>query len=590
MYTEFKRSDERAKSTTDSMQRVILQVVQQFIQSSYTAASAIEQIRQIKGHLRHFVSAFGRSHLRAVAKLSEFERTIDNGPISMDNYQPFNEYLILRTTASIRSIRLLRALESSLRIMWQKPRARNILIPAFDEHPAQRVETYLRDLHGYLRAISTHASPGPYSSAEGVLQSARLFVARRTIGTMPDARITVSGFNFACTCIRFTQSAAELLDYPFVECILCDSALPTGSSCARGVVLKAQEDIGNEALWVVVDVSAGGSHVSLVLANTNAPSRLSRTSFVSVHVRDVAIRFLSVHYNDTALCHADLYALGIVAPDGGGYIRPDSVYVLASARERFPGFDEDLFRKHGLQGEPYTAPRASQAELSDIARVRHRLPRRGVSTFPFPGNHFVVTASSQARSGQTVDVYQGLGGDHYPIRASTLLEHYRRVGSIDQTIRNQGGQYILFDDADGALTRVMVAPGDAGELDPRDFYEWAGDVRKRAVGTASIHNMDLWPETTSVATATHRGEQHERKNIFHNAELSYPGKEQTVARVAAIIVCDDDLPTGLCLEDRPEVSATLLDLDEISLGVPVDLPWASGDGELDDLLDINDLF
>jgi hypothetical protein len=407
---------------------------------------------------------------------------------------------------------------------------------------------------------------------------------------MPDARITVSGFDFTCTCIRFTQSAAELLDYPFVECILCDSALPTGSSCARGVVLKAQEDIGNEALWVVVDVSAGGSHVSLVLANTNAPSRLSRTSFVSVHVRDVAIRFLSVSYNDNALCHADLYALGIVSLDGGGYIRPDSVYVLASARERFPEFDEDLFRKHGLQGEPYTAPRALQAELSDIAKVRHRMSRRGASAFPFPGNHFVVTASNQAGTGHTVDVYQGLGGDHYPIRASTILQHYRRVGSIDQTIRNQGGQCLLFDNADGVITQVMVAPGDAGQMDPRYFYEWAGSVRERVVGPASIYNVDSWPKTTSVATATHRGEQHERQNIFHNAEMSYPGKEQAVARVAAIIVCDDNLPTGLCLEDRPEVSATLLDLDEISLGVPIDLSWTSGDGELDDLLDINDLF
>ena len=99
------------------MQRFILQVAQYFISSTYTAVSAIEQIRQIKEHLRHFVSAFERSHLRAVAKLAEFGRTIGDGPISMDIYQPLNDYLVLRTTASVRGIRLLRVLENSLRIM-----------------------------------------------------------------------------------------------------------------------------------------------------------------------------------------------------------------------------------------------------------------------------------------------------------------------------------------------------------------------------------------------------------------------------------------------------------------------------------------
>jgi hypothetical protein len=136
----------------------------------------------------------------------------------------------------------------------------------------------------------------------------------------------------------------------------------------------------------------------------------------------------------------------------------------------------------------------------------------------------------------------------------------------------------------------MVAPGDADQLDPKDLYEWAGNVRKRALGPASIHDVDSWPKTASVATATHPGEQHERQDIFHNAEISYPGKELAVARVAALTVCDDALPTGLRLADRPEVSATLLDLDEISLSISGELPWASGDGELDDLLDLNDLF
>ena len=127
------------------------------------------------------------------------------------------------------------------------------------------------------------------------------------------------------------QSAAKLLDCLFVECILCNSMLPTCSFCAQGVVLKAQEDIGNKALWVVVNVSAKGSHVSLVFVNTNAPSQMSQTSFVSMHVQDMVIHFLSVHYNDIVLCHANLYMLTIVAPDGGGYIQPDAVYILASA-------------------------------------------------------------------------------------------------------------------------------------------------------------------------------------------------------------------------------------------------------------------
>ena len=92
-----------------------------------------------------------------------------------------------------------------------------------------------------------------------------------------------------------------------MECIVSNTTLPTGSSYTRGSVLKAQEDLTNRALWVVVSVSAGGSHVSMVLADTDAPSRLSRTSFLGVHIRDVAIRFLTVSFNENPLDHADLY-------------------------------------------------------------------------------------------------------------------------------------------------------------------------------------------------------------------------------------------------------------------------------------------
>ena len=157
VFSDFKEADDRAKKSVDSTKRVILHVAKHYASSRSTVASAIEQIRQIDGHLRYFVNHFERSHARAVAQLARFGRDIGEGPISREVYQPFNEYLILRTTASIRGLKLLRVLESALRIMWQSTDARNILIPAFGEHPAQRVGTILQDLNEYLRAVqATH--------------------------------------------------------------------------------------------------------------------------------------------------------------------------------------------------------------------------------------------------------------------------------------------------------------------------------------------------------------------------------------------------------------------------------------------------
>ena len=590
VFSDFKEADARAKQSVDSTKRVILQVAKHYASSRSTIASAIEQIRRIDGHLRYFVNHFERSHAKAVSQLARFGRDIGEGPISREIYQPFNEYLILRTSASIRGLKLLRVLESALRVMWQSTDARNILVPAFGEHPAQRVGTILQDLNEYLRAVQQHVSSGPYSSAEGVFQSARLYVARRTIGTMPDANFSIDGFDCACTCIRFTQSSAALLEYPFVERIVSDYTLPTGSSCTRGLVLKAQEDLANRALWVVSSISAGGSHVSLVLADTDTPSRLSRTSFLGVHIRDVAIRFLAVSFNGHPLAHADLYRLGMVSLDGGGYVRPGHMYVLASARQRCPGFDERLFRKHGLRGDPYAAPQPSQPELAEIARKQHRLPRRGDAAFPYAGNHFVVTATDQPGVRQTVDIRQGLGnGDTYPIRISTLLENYVLVGPVDLSLCTRGGQLLFFDDADGQLTRITVAPEDNERLNPRDLYQWAGGCsRKKAVGQASTKNVTAWPATSTVAVATHRGLEHERQHVFHRAVETFPGKQQTPAIIAAVKVEEGTLPTGLCLDDLPEIDGRFLDLGEISLGIQVELPWASGDGELDDLLDLHD--
>ena len=164
------------------------------------------------------------------------------------------------------------------------------------------------------------------------------------------------------------------------------------------------------------------------------------------------------------------------------------MYVLASARQRFPGFDEKLFRKHGLRGEPYAAPRPSQTELAEIARGQHHVSRRGKAAFPFAGNHTVVTAANQPGIRQTVEIRQGLGnGESYPIRISTLLERYVLVGPVDQSLHTHGGQLLFSDDADGKFIRITVAPEDKERLDPRSLYQWAG---RKAVGQAAIENVD----------------------------------------------------------------------------------------------------
>ena len=153
IYSDFKEADNRAKKSVDSTKRVILHVAKHYASSRSSVASAIEQIRQIDGHLRYFINQFERSHARAVAQLARFGRDIGEGPISREVYQPFNEYLIVQTTASIRGLKLLRVLENALRIMWQSTDARNALIPSFGEHPAQRVGIILQDLNEYLRAV-----------------------------------------------------------------------------------------------------------------------------------------------------------------------------------------------------------------------------------------------------------------------------------------------------------------------------------------------------------------------------------------------------------------------------------------------------
>ena len=148
---------------------------------------------------------------------------------------------------------------------------------------------------------------------------------------------------------------------------------------------------------------------------------------------------------------------------------------------------------------------------------------------------------------------------------------------------------MFFDDADGQLTRITVAPEDNERLEPKDLYQWAGGYsRKKALGQASIKNVAAWPATAAVAIATHRGLEHERRDVFHRASETCPGKQQAPAIIAAVKVEDNAPPTGLCLDDLPEIDGKFLDLGEISLGVPIDLPWASDNGELDDLLDLHD--
>lgn len=247
------------------------------------------------------------------------------------------------------------------------------------------------------------------------------------------------------------------------------------------------------------------------------------------------------------------------------------MYVLASARQRFLGFDEKLFWKHGLRGKPYAAPRPSQTELTEIARGLHHVSRRGAAAFPYAGNHVMVTAANQPGFRQTVAIRQGLGnGESYPIRISALLKKYELVGRVDQSIQEQGDQLLFFDNADGQVTQITVAPEDTTRLAPKSLYQWAGGSHhKRILGPASVKNVDIWPETATVAIATHRGLEHERRDIFYTyqVEEAHPGRQQVwsnpLAIFAAVKIADDTVPTGLCLDKPPEIDGRFVDLSEI---------------------------
>jgi hypothetical protein len=204
----------------------------------------------------------------------------------------------------------------------------------------------------------------------------------------------------------------------------------------------------------------------------------------------------------------------------------------------------------------------------------------------------VVTAANQPGIRQTVEIRQGLGnGESYPIRISTLLEKYVLVGPVGQSFHTQGGQLSFFDNADGQITQITVAPEDKERLDPKSLYQWAGSSScKKTVGQAAIENVVASPETAMVAIATHRGLEHERRNVFHHALETHSGRQQAPAIIAAVKIENDAPPTGLCLDELPEVDGSFVDLSGISLGLSIDLSWESMDGELDDLQDKHDFF
>ena len=100
-----------------------------------------------------------------------------------------------------------------------------------------------------------------------------------------------------------------------------------------------------------------------------------------------------------------------------------------------------------------------------------------------------------------------------------------------------------------------------------------------------IKNVLCWPTHTIILVATSDDERHEGGHLFENAIQVYPPTPCASASAAATTVVCDEAPAGLCLDDPLCIDSDNINLDEISLDVPTELPWVSNVGELDDIID-----
>jgi hypothetical protein len=303
-------------------------------------------------------------------------------------------------------------------------------------------------------------------------------VARRTIGTLPDAEISILRKPYALRALEFTPAAAKLLEYLIMDAAISTTEdFPTGSSLSRGTVLKALDDLHNQALYVVVEIMAGGSIVSLHHANTYATSNMGKEFFFRISIVEVALRFYVMYSDGKQVNHSSLYRDGVVPIDGGGYIRPHAVYQLLSEQQRFPAFDENTFRSYEKRFEAYVAPRPSRTKLSRQVQTTHRNRNKPDSGFPVYGNNCIIIAGHQAGHKKRVSVYQGMRGVLHDVRTSTILEKCRRIGIVDSSLHNGLDQLVVFNSGGHQVTALLVTQTDMGSddtLDPRELFEWVG--------------------------------------------------------------------------------------------------------------------
>ena len=289
--------------------------------------------------------------------------------------------------------------------------------------------------------------------------------------------------------------------------------------------------------------------------------------------------------------HSSLYRDGVVPIDGGGYIRPHAIYQLLSEQQRFPAFDASTFRSYEKRFEAYVAPRPSRTELSRQVQTTHRNRNKPDSGFPGFGNDCIITAGYQAGHKKRVSVYQGMRGVLHDVRASTILEKYRRIGIVDSSLHNGLDQLVVFNSGGHQVTALLVTRTDMGPddtLDPRELFEWVGRSPR---GPPSISNIDIWPADATIATVTEDIDPRGQSVLFDDAEqihpIPCPSPGESMVLAGAVSVEAD--PGIICLDEPPAVDEEQLDFNEISLSLPAALPWDSEQGALCALYDSIDL-
>ena len=166
--------------------------------------------------------------------LKRFQEAAAGDRVTREAYLSLNIYIFACQNTRVCANNLLRRCERIIRILWQSRDARNTLIPAFEEHPERRLKDYLDAIQDYIRDSELPNGEGPYGSTVNLFRASVTHVARRTIGTLPDAEITILRKTYALRALEFTPAAAKLLEYPIMDAAISTTEdFPTGSSLSR---------------------------------------------------------------------------------------------------------------------------------------------------------------------------------------------------------------------------------------------------------------------------------------------------------------------------------------------------------------------